>query len=326
MSLTAVMLLYLITAYFLIYQYGIVAKHYQIVDIPNHRSSHTQPIIRGSGLVFALLWLVYLIYCYVTQKASLDDLLYFLPGCLFITLVGFIDDINPISATSRLICHALATCYFLKIFLPIHPMPLLLLAIHSLLIMWSINLFNFMDGIDGIAAIESLFFFGMSAFFFHQVHADFMRHSLLILTALIGGFLLLNAPPARTFMGDAGSTFLGYVIALIIVIGNRQYHIPLATWFILYSLFIYDATITLLRRIKRKDIWYQAHRQHAFQRLHQAGWPHKKIIGHVVLINSVLALLAYLAYQTPRFTVIYSLLTLALLTGVYLWIENKKPM
>jgi Fuc2NAc and GlcNAc transferase len=191
--------------------------------------------------------------------------------------------------------------------------------------LWSINLFNFMDGLDGLATMEALFFLIMAALFFALKGQYFLCQSSLCLSAVLLGFLLWNWPQARIFMGDSGSYFLGLVIAVFAWLGYFKANISLWIWGILYGVFITDATLTLCRRIWRRERIMRAHRQHAFQRLHQAGFSHVQVLGCVAMLNTLLAGIAITVYYYPALTLIGASIAILLLLGAYYWVERIRP-
>jgi Fuc2NAc and GlcNAc transferase len=154
-------------------------------------------------------------------------------------------------------------------------------------IVWSINLFNFMDGIDGLAgseAIAAVLFGAALAWETDPATAS----ACLLLAASVGGFLLLNRPPARIFMGDVGSCWLGYVLAVLILASNGTGSVPMTSWFLLLSVFIVDATVTLIARVITGNSPVEPHREHAYQRLVRSGLSHGSVTGAVLGIDLLL--------------------------------------
>jgi Fuc2NAc and GlcNAc transferase len=193
-------------------------------------------------------------------------------------------------------------------------------------IVWAINLYNFVDGIDGLAAGEAvttgviggLILLGMG-------HIGLAMISLLI-AAASGGFLPLNWAPAKLFMGDVGSGMLGYLFAVLAIASENANAVPLLIWVLLLGAFVFDATVTLCRRIIHGEKWYHAHHSHAYQRMVQAGRSHAQVSATVLIINLVLALLAIIAWLRPTFFLIAIGAGTVLLSIIYLTVERIRPM
>lgn len=322
-------------SYGLTKQYISYAIQKNILDTPNHRSSHTTPTPRGGGVVFTILWMLIVFMLSIFHIVSWKISTALLPGCALLAIVGLLDDIYSLTAKQRIVIHLIAAVLVVALCHGLFYLSLGSVSYHLgiaesilavFLITWSINLFNFMDGTDGIASIETLFVLLPYAFFLQQTnHLDLALTSITLALGVLG-FLVLNFPPAKVFMGDVGSAFLGFVIISIPLIAQKQAGISISLCFILYGLFLFDSTITLIRRFFAKEKWYEAHRSHAYQRLHQAGWSHKKLLFGVIALNSTLTTLAVWGFYVPQIQVYLLITALLLLTIVYVFIERKKPM
>ncbi|MEO6696428.1 MAG: glycosyl transferase family 4, partial [Gammaproteobacteria bacterium] len=156
-----------------------------------------------------------------------------------------------------------------------------------LAVMWLTNLYNFMDGIDGLAGAQAVTAGLAGGVLLWWLNAPGLAGASLALAAASGGFLIWNCPPARIFMGDTGSGLLGFSFAVLALAGEQSRAMPAAAWLILLALFILDASYTLLARLLRGEAWYHAHRSHAYQRLVQAGLSHRRVTLWVLLINIV---------------------------------------
>src|SRR5690606_7293985 len=132
-------------------------------------------------------------------------------------------------------------------------------------IVWMINLYNFMDGIDGIAATETVMVCALAGILLLASGASIIAWTAWALAAACLGFLRWNWAPAQIFMGDVGSGFLGYCIAMLAIVSSREGSFPLWVWLILLGAFVVDAGVTLLRRMKQRLKWYEAHHSHAYQ-------------------------------------------------------------
>jgi len=243
-----------------------------------------------------------------------------LAGGLVVAAVGFLDDRSMLPPTIRLAVHlgaALWAVVWLGGLPPIRIADHIVQlgwtgsALAVLGIAWVLNLFNFMDGIDGIAASEAIFVVGSAAML-----ASLEEHSTavtvgLVLAAACAGFLLWNWPPAKIFMGDVGSGYVGYVIGVLALAATWEHATAFWVWLILGGVFVVDSTITLVHRLLRGERIYQAHRSHAYQRLARRWGSHKKVTIAVTAVN-VLWLLpcALFASREPVYAAWTALLAL----------------
>lgn len=311
-----------------------LATNTSLMDNPNSRSSHVTPTVRGGGLVFIGLSLLFLPLIAYHQSFSYNETVVLFSGIVLVAGVSFLDDFYHLSAQPRLIVQLLAACMFTLYFLPaqldlgvlsIHN-PLLVASFLIIILLWGINHFNFMDGIDGLCASQAIFLLLSYAFLFHRQDAAFYEYFCFILTLNIIGFLVYNFPPAKLFMGDVGSATLGFISISLAAVGQARYDIPLLYWFILNSLFLFDSSMTLIRRILNHEEWASPHRKHAYQRLKLLGVNNRLILLGQLFINSLMFLLVLLFEQWPISVFILIGLSLLPLALVYLIIEKQYPM
>ena len=312
-----------------------LASRYGLLDLPNARSTHREKVPRGGGVVFVLLWLIGLILSHQWQWISARELFVFLPSVAAISLLGFWDDCRSLPASVRFYIQmgiAVVTLYGvgdLSSFHLQHSAFYLGYAgyILGLLgLVWSTNVFNFMDGLDGFSACEALFVFSIGGLlFWWQGHPEIAGLAWM-LTAGVLGFLMWNWPKAKVFMGDAGSYCLGFSIALFAIVGDSWYQIPISLWVILYSLFWFDATVTLIRRFIRKENISTPHLNHAFHRLYRAGYTATQILTGAIIINAVLAGATIFLYFNRAWIMYGVISTIVLLSILYLMIERIYPM
>lgn len=260
----------------------------------NERSSHTVPTPHGGGIAIALIWFVGLIYLYV--NSTLDDTLFYalLLGAL-LSIVSYMDDLYELSAKIRLLVQVGVALGGLFLLGGLHHLNFGIFIIENqvvtnifalFLIVWFINLYNFLDGIDGYAASEMIFL-SLAGFMLFQG-----EQFLLLLFAVLG-FLVWNWEKAKIFMGDVGSTLLGYNVAVFSIYYANEAAQNLWIWIILFGLFWFDATLTLYRRFRNGEKLSLAHRKHAYQRLIQSGWSHQKVVIASIGINIILFLIVY---------------------------------
>lgn len=274
----------------------------KILDTPNERSSHHEPIPRGGGIVFAFLWIASCSLTGVIGLVSIDDFILFLPSAIIVGFVGFLDDTKGLSAPTRAFFHIFAAfVLFINICVEIEYLLKDTSYFHFfwyyffgiLGVAWSINLFNFMDGTDGIATCEGILVLGVGGGVLYYFGAFDLAFIAWILVSVLMGFLWWNKPKANIFMGDVGSGLIGFMIGAIAVVSKVKHDVPITIWIILYMSFWFDASVTLLRRFFNNEKWYKAHKQHAYQKLHHIlNKSHKEVLIYYMVQNVVLAGLA----------------------------------
>jgi UDP-N-acetylmuramyl pentapeptide phosphotransferase/UDP-N-acetylglucosamine-1-phosphate transferase len=240
-----------------------------VLDHPNPRSLHEAPIPRTGGL--GLL---------AGAGLAIGIIAPGLPAAIWIALavlllVSFLEDLRGIPAFARLALHIAVSTLFAAAILGGEHGPIVVAAA-ALAIAWMANLYNFMDGSDGLAGGMAVFgfsFYGLAAWLAGSTEFALVNLSI---AAAAGAFLVFNFHPARIFMGDAGSVPLGFLAAALGLIGWLQQ--DWTWWFppLVFSPFIVDASVTLARRLLRREKVWQAHRDHCYQRLVQLGWGHGK--------------------------------------------------
>lgn len=245
-----------------------------IIDIPNARSSHTIPTPRGGGVAIVVTFLASLPVFGMFGLVPWQQLIAVGGAGALLAVIGFMDDHGHIAARWRLLGHFGAGIWALAwlggfppvnlfgISLELHWFGHILAAIY---LVWLLNLYNFMDGIDGIASVEALCACLGACLLYGLSGAPALIWGPLILAAAVVGFLYWNFPPARIFMGDAGSGFLGIALGVLSLQAAWVSSDLFWAWVILLGVFIVDATFTLIRRLLRGDKVYEAHRSHAYQ-------------------------------------------------------------
>ncbi len=258
---------------YLIRQY---ALHKSLLDIPNHRSSHAIPTPRGGGLSVVLTFIAFLLvfHLFVWEKINTLALGGIIASSLMVAAIGFWDDHQHIPARWRLAIHLIAAFLALWCLSDLPKIMLFNLNIdlslfgyifYTLLLVWLLNLYNFMDGIDGIASVEALTVSGSAALLLMFKEQSNEAMIPLLLFFCVAGFLVWNFPHAKIFMGDACSGFLGFILGLLAVITSLTESLNIWSWLILLAVFIADASFTLARRFLSGQVWYEAHRSHAYQ-------------------------------------------------------------
>ena len=193
-------------------------------------------------------------------------------------------------------------------------------------IVWLINLYNFMDGSDGLAAGEGTVvgvFGGLLLLAGGHVGLGMVA---LTIASACGGFGAWNWPPAKIFLGDVGSGFLGYIFAVLAIGSEIGGGPPVVWWTLLLGLFVFDATITLLRRMIKRERWYAPHRSHAYQRAIQSGLSHRLVAVAALIVNFVLGILTVIGLRWPSVGGWMALGGWVLLVVLYVLTERRRPM
>jgi Fuc2NAc and GlcNAc transferase len=304
------------------------ALRHGVLDVPNERSSHRTPTPRGGGAAIVLTTSIAVGVLAWRGLVSSDLAVALLVGGVAVALVGLLDDRRRLSAGVRLAVHVAAAVWALGWLGGLPPLGIggdvVTLGwggdvLGVLGIVWVLNLFNFMDGIDGIAAVEATFVAWCGGLLIAGASAG---AAACVLGAACLGFLRWNWPPARIFMGDVGSGYLGYVLAVLALATAHSNPVAIWVWLILGGVFFVDATVTLLRRLRRGERVYQAHRAHAYQWLARRWDSHLRVTALVLLVNALWLLpCGVFAVLHPRYAAptagvaLAPLVALALLVG-----------
>jgi Fuc2NAc and GlcNAc transferase len=284
-----------------------------ILDVPNARSSHETPTPRGGGAAIVVSACAGFGLLAAAHLLDTDLLIALLGGGAAVAVVGLIDDYRPLPARIRLAMHVAAAVWALAWLGGLPPLRMGAQAVQlgfagyvlgALAIVWTLNLFNFMDGIDGIAASEAVFIGSGAALLAAVSGVSAMAIGAdVVLVAACCGFLFFNWPPARIFMGDVGSGFVGFAIAVLAIATTRSHSSAAWEWLLLGGVFFVDATVTLVRRIARGERAQDAHRSHAYQWLARRWKSHRRVTLTTIFLNlGWLLPCALLATQWPRYS------------------------
>ncbi|HJO11813.1 MAG: glycosyltransferase family 4 protein [Gammaproteobacteria bacterium] len=302
-----------------------LALRTRVLDLPGSRSAHNNPLPVGGGLSIVISVLAVTSYFFQQGSIPLPEYMA-IAAAIFIAVNGLVDDIVELDIKWRLPMQFAAAIWSVAWLGDVPPIqiggfelsaPWLLNTLAVFGLIWLLNLYNFMDGIDGIAASE-LVFVNAGAFLIVMNSSDQVITLLsATLVAAGAGFLLWNWSPARVFMGDVGSSFIGFSLGIMAIFSMLHGSMNLWTWLLLLGVFVVDATITLLRRLITGDRWYQGHSCHAYQHAARRYKSHSKVTITVLLVNCLwLGPLAWLATRQPEYGVYITLL--GLLPLVYL--------
>jgi Fuc2NAc and GlcNAc transferase len=271
-------------------RYGLSSK---FLDWPNERSSHAIPTPRGGGVAIVAAFVLGVLASAPLTGATIPWKL--LEAGVGVAAVGFVDDRGHIPARWRLLAHFAFAGWILSL-IGVPPLEWMgsvidlgaLGAVLAILyLVWMLNLYNFMDGIDGIAGVEALTVGMGGASIYALAGGTLVADGLpaALLAAAAAGFLVWNFPPARIFMGDAGSGFLGLMLGALSLQAAAMNPLLLWCWLVLLGTFVVDATVTLVRRILRSEPVHQAHRSHAYQHASRALGAHRPVTLAVGAIN-----------------------------------------
>jgi Fuc2NAc and GlcNAc transferase len=292
----------------------------KLLDVPNVRSSHVVPTPRGGGLAIVLSFFAAISALLMLGLLDSKAMLALAAGGA-IAGVGLLDDHSQVSAKWRFGVHLAAAIFVVAVLGAIHlpvfhglgPGAYWLSALLTVFTFtWATNLFNFMDGIDGLAAGEAIFMSAGGAILNYANAGDAgLTAAMACLTAATLGFSLWNWPPARLFMGDVGSGFLGFILTALAFASSQRRGVAIGAWAILGGVFLVDASLTLVRRMIRGDRWSEPHRTHAYQHLARRWHAHLPVTLLAGAINVVWLLpWAWYAARYPGRAVYYVVIAL----------------
>lgn len=278
-----------------------------MLDHPNERSLHDRPVPRGGGLAILIALLVCGAAAVLFRPAP--EMAWLASGMLTVAGVSFLDDRYSVSPLHRFVAHAIAATFIVyggflvqrfEIAGADWRWPYIAGAMFSVMfIVWMINLYNFMDGMDGFAGGMAVIGFSVFAVLGGQSGNVLFMLLSLVIAASTAGFLIFNFPPARIFMGDVGSSTLGLLAGTFSLWGARDGIFPFWVALLVFSPFIADATVTLLRRLLQRKKPWQAHKTHYYQQLVQAGWGHRKTVLLECIIMLGCGMTALWAVRAP---------------------------
>lgn len=309
----------------------------EIFDIPNERSSHQNPTPVGGGIVIACVTLV-LFFIYMIFNSETIVWSYF-AGSLIIAVISWLDDVYSVSAVIRFFCHSLAAILIIlglgvyeSFYIPL--IGNINLGIFSyvfwfLWIVWLINAYNFMDGIDGIAGIQAL-----TASVFWIFIAAFLGNNLIIaicgiIAASSFAFLIFNWQPAKIFMGDVGSAFLGYTFAVVplffLMKKTEQINILPVAGILLVWMFVFDSVRTFLLRLLQGEPVWKAHRRHIYQQFVIKGWKHSSVSLIYGILSAIISgIVLFWVNDYSNFNLILTVFVIITSSGISLFSHFTK--
>lgn len=267
----------------------------RLLDVPNTRSSHQRSTPRGGGVAIVLTFLLGLPVMAWLGTMAWREMIGLWGASALVAVIGFLDDHGHVGAWWRLSIHFSAAFWALiwlggmpslSVFGGTIHASWLLQVLAAVYLAWLLNLYNFMDGIDGLASVEAVSVCaGVILLYALRAPAATAWITPALLLSAVAGFLCWNFPPARIFLGDAGSGFLGLILGLLSIQGAWINAAFFWSWIILLGVFVVDATLTLLRRLMRRQKFYEAHRSHAYQYASRRYGAHRPVTLVVGAIN-----------------------------------------
>lgn len=311
------------------------ALAHNVIDMPNARSSHKSPTPRGGGIAFVISFLLGLAALTVTGYVPLKPAIALGGAGAWIALIGFLDDHGHIQARWRLLAHFVGAAWVLYWIGGVPDIAFwglrlqtgwLLSILGALYLVWMLNLYNFMDGIDGLASIEALCVTVGGCVLYSLPGQPFAGVPSALLAATVAGFLVWNFPPAKIFMGDGGSGFLGLTLGALSLLAGWHSAALLWAWIVMLGVFIVDATVTLIRRLCRRERVYEAHRTHAYQYASRKYSSHRRVTLTVLAINALWLFPWALAISTGHIEGLTGLLcSYVPLIVVSIWLKAGTP-
>lgn len=321
-----ILIIVFLVSFFVTYIYKNWAIKRSILDTPNKRTSHKKAVPRGGGIAIVIVFYAGLLFLFYKGEVENKLFLALLPGIL-LAIIGFIDDFKTLSPAIRFalqfVCAGISLYMLGGFQLGSHES---LYWVWSLLaffgLVWFINLFNFLDGSDGYASMEAITM-SLAMFYFTQ------SKLLLLLSFTVCGFLCWNWPKAKLFMGDAGSTVLGFILAVLGIYFNNNNTMDIGIWILLAMLFWFDASVTLVRRILNREKLSQGHNKHMVHRFILSGYSHLLTLLAGIVINIVLMAISFMIWKTyipflTGFTIALVILTFVMLYVDYIFAFNKE--
>jgi UDP-N-acetylmuramyl pentapeptide phosphotransferase/UDP-N-acetylglucosamine-1-phosphate transferase len=324
-------------SYFLVALMCRWATQWKIIDIPNERSSHSRPTPRGGGLAILLVTLVgvWLSFLFRTNGPN-QELAWYTLAAIVVAGISWVDDVRSLSVKTRFAAHGIAAFIALAGIGSWHIVPSLVEGSSDLLWLnaamtwfWIVgltNAYNFMDGIDGIAGGQAV----VAGCGWAILGALTNQETLLILGVYMAfsslGFLGHNWPPARIFMGDVGSAFLGFSFAVLPLLANPTDLAMLLAAILFLWPFLFDTTFTFFRRLLRGEPVFQAHRSHLYQRLVIAGCSHNTVTSLYLLLaaTGTVLVIVFHPFQVKGIWVPLGTVTLlALALWLFVWRQEE---
>lgn len=302
----------------------------RIVDTPNERSLHAGHTVTGGGIAVALVLVLAWLYGWLIGYGISPVILVPLIG---LSLVGLVDDVRHLDWLAKLLLQVAVAVLFVMLYGGFERLELFGAALsHPFVtglfsVLWIValvNIYNFMDGIDGLAGGYGAVCAVTLGLWFVIVGAGGLSLFAYAVMAACLGFLVWNWAPAKIFLGDTGSMLLGGTLAALAIMGQRELDMPLSAFGLLYAVFIGDTVYTLFRRLRRGEQVWRAHREHLYQRAVQTGLAHSTVTGAVMGVSAIMCILASLEMSRTEPRVLWLALCLLLLWLVMMLVRYRE--
>ena len=337
MSLLIIITLYFVTSILLKNSIGFFTNS-SLLDYPTDRSNHDVPKPKCAGLILIPLLIIATLLVFFLEKIYNTTWLIIFGFCLILCALSFLDDLKSINSKIRLVfqffCVAssvlminenilnelqLEKLEFLYVYqLSLYEIMFFFFAV--ILWVWITNLFNFMDGMDGISVVQVSFFSLCTNFLaiLGLIEINFLYFSLILLSISIA-FYSVNKPPAKIFLGDVGSIPFGFLIGFIIIYHMIKSEL-IIPFLIIIMYYLLDSSLTLFGRMLKKENIFEAHSNHFYQKLIRKGYSHKYVLAKIIILNSILLFISMLSLILP----IFSLLSSITITMIFLYFFDSK--
>jgi len=322
-----------LTAVLLTGVFKTLALRARLLDLPVSRSSHSRPTPVGGGVSIVCLLLLVISHYFMVGLIPLTEFMA-LMGAAVIATLGLVDDLQHLDLKWRLPIQLLAATWSVWWLGDVPsidmgwwqlPTSWLLNGLAVVALVWLLNLYNFMDGIDGLAGSELIYVNLVSLFLVINSGDQVVAVLSATLTAAGAGFLFWNWPPAKVFMGDVGSGFIGFSLGILALLSMHHGSLTVWTWLLLLGVFIVDTTVTLIRRSLNGEKWYQGHANHAYQNAARRYKSHSKVTITVIVINCLwLTPLAWLTVKQPELGIYLTVLGLVPLVVLAIKLQAGK--
>lgn len=298
----------------------------KIVSIPNERSLHVIPTPLGGGLAIVITWyfgITILFFSGIIERSLCFALL----SGILLTIVSLIDDLIGLKPSIRLFFHFITAIIAFVFLEGLRPLIIPGIDINYLFLIypmaivgmvWFINLYNFMDGVDGFASVEAIIICSVLFVFSWNIIN-------ILLIACVTGFLYWNWSKAKIFMGDVGSTQLGFILVVFGIYFHNTFKFSILNWIMLSSPFWFDATFTLYRRWRNGEKLSEAHLKHAYQRIVQAGFSYQKVNFFLILINIFIVFMIMLYREFKVLQIPLFILSLAFFYYITKQVDKRVP-
>jgi Fuc2NAc and GlcNAc transferase len=308
------------------------ARRRNVVDHPGGHHAHATPTPRGGGLaiVVTVLTGVAIGGAAGWVRPSLTAAL--IIGGVAVAIISWLEDVYRLPKMLRFVVHTVAAggalaCLggvgHVSVGPSIHQLGVAGNLVVIAFMVWLTNLYNFMDGADGFAAVEAVMV-ALGGALLMTIHAEALYLALILAAAALG-FLYWNRPPATVFMGDVGSCFIGFYFGVLVIDAKTSAGMPMTAWVIMLGVFVTDATLTLIWRALSGRPWTEGHRTHAYQRLLKAGWTDRQLLVPLAILNLALVGLAWAITRLPT-TLGQLLLIGPVMTGLYMVVGRIAPV